>query len=252
MENSIYNSMIAATQLLNKQTIIANNLANISTTGFKEKFNYILQNNSIKNLHNTYNKIAKEYYNLSPGTLNYTARNLDLFVKDNGWLSVKDINGQEAYTKNGHVKINSARKLTIQDNELIGYNCNITIPNNINVKILSDGVITSIERKKHEIFEKKIGQLKLVRLPIDDLIQKQNGLFYLKKGNELFHKNHNFIDHDNNVRIQSGVLETSNVNAAKNMIEMISNARQFEAQMKMISTCDKNYEYANQLINVNN
>ncbi|WP_257645499.1 flagellar basal body rod C-terminal domain-containing protein [Buchnera aphidicola] len=48
------------------------------------------------------------------------------------------------------------------------------------------------------------------------------------------------------------MLEESNVNASKNMIEMISNARQFEMQMKMISMCDQNAEYANQLININN
>lgn len=252
MENAIYNSMIAATQLLNKQTFIANNLANISTIGFKEKFNYILQNNSTKNLYNTYNKIIKEYYNLSPGNLNYTGRNLDLSVKNNGWLVVKDINGQEAYTKNGHLKINSKGKLTIQNNEVIGHNCNIKIPNNMNIKILSNGAINSIERKKNNVFEKKIGNLKLVSLPKEDLIQKKNGLFYLKNNNRFFNKDNKIIVHDDNARVKSGMLETSNVNTAKNMIEMISNARQFEAQMKMISTCDKNYEYANQLININN
>ncbi|QCI22203.1 flagellar basal-body rod protein FlgF [Buchnera aphidicola] len=252
MENSIYNSMIAANQLLNKQNIIANNLANISTTGFKETFNYILQNNSVNNWYNTYNKIEKEYYNLSPGSLNYTARNLDLFVKNDGWLVVKDPNGQEAYTKNGHIKINSKRKLTIQENEVIGNNCNITIPDNMNLKILSNGVIAAIEKKNNEVFEKEIGQLKLVHLSMQNLIQKQNGLFYLNKYHKLFNQYNNIIAHNHNVRIQSGALENSNVNAAKNMIEMISNARQFEAQMRMISTCDKSYEHANQLININN
>ncbi|ANZ22547.1 flagellar biosynthesis protein FlgF [Buchnera aphidicola (Diuraphis noxia)] len=252
MENSIYNSMIAANQLLNKQTVISNNLANISTTGFKETFNYILQNNDIKNLYNKYDKIIKEYYNLSPGILNYTERNLDLFVKDNGWFSVRDINGQEAYTKNGHLTINPDRKLTIQNNEIIGHNCSIKIPNSVNVKVLSNGIITSIEKKNNKIFEKIIGQLKLVTLPNKDLIRQQNGLFYLKPNNEVLNKYNYTISHDNNVRIKSGVLESSNVNATKNMIEMISNARQFETQMKMISMCDKNYEYANQLININN
>jgi flagellar basal-body rod protein FlgF len=248
MENSIYNSMIAANQLLEKQTVISNNLANISTTGFKEKFNYALQNQYVKNLYNTYNKITKEYHNLSPGTLNYTKRPLDLFVKDNGWLTVKDINGQEAYTKNGHLKINAKKMLTIQGNEVIGNNCNIRIPNNVNFKILSNGIITAIEKKNNRFFETKIGALKLVHLPIQNLIQKENGLFYLKKNNLL----KNIVNHDHSIHVQPGILEDSNVNAAKNMIEMISNARQFDIQMKMISICDKNAEYANQLININN
>ncbi|QCI17735.1 flagellar basal-body rod protein FlgF [Buchnera aphidicola (Acyrthosiphon lactucae)] len=251
MENSIYKSMIAANQLLEKQNIIANNLANISTTGFKEKFIFQIQNQNIKNLYNNCNKITKEYHNLSSGILNHTKRNLDLFIKDDGWLTVRDKNGQEAYTKNGHLKINSNRKLTIQDNEVVGNNCNITIPNNINVKILSDGIVTSIKKNKNHITQTKIGALKLVRIPTQDLIQKENGLFYLKKDNQI-NKYINTVNHSNKIRVQSGMLEESNVNASRNMIEMISNARQFEMQMKMISMCDQNSEYANQLININN
>jgi len=242
--------MIAANQLLEKQTVISNNLANISTTGFKEKFIFILEKQNIKNLYNNYKKITKEYHNLNPGILNHTKRNLDVFVKNNGWLVVKDANGQEAYTKNGHLKINSKRKLTIQDNEVIGNNCIIKIPNNMNLKILSDGSITLIEKKNNNISEITIGALKLVHLPEQDLIQKENGLFYLK--NNSSNEYNRTINHDNNIRVQSGMLEESNVNASKNMIEMISNARQFEMQMKMIYMCDQNENSANQLININN
>ncbi|QCI25547.1 flagellar basal-body rod protein FlgF [Buchnera aphidicola (Sitobion avenae)] len=252
MENTIYQSMISANQLLEKQTIISNNLANISTTGFKEKFITTIQNYDIKNLYNnTNNKITKEYHNLSTGSLNHTERNLDLFIKDDGWLTVKDRKGQEAYTKNGHLKINSNGKLTIQDHEVIGNNCNIKIPKNINIKILSSGVIISIEKKNNYISEHKIGALKLVSLPSQDLVEKENGLFYLKQNNFL-NQYTGTVPHSKKIHVQSGFLEESNVNASKNMIEMISNARQFEMQMKMISMCDKNAEYANQLINVNN
>ncbi|QCI20476.1 flagellar basal-body rod protein FlgF [Buchnera aphidicola (Brachycaudus cardui)] len=250
MENAIYSSMLSANQLLEKQTIISNNIANASTTGFKEKFFYTLQTLDAKNLYNnSYNKIVKEYYNLSPGTLHHTERNLDIFIKDNAWLTVKDINGQEAYTKNGHLKINAQNKLTVQDNEVILQYGNIKIPNNVNLKILSDGIITSIEKKKNKIFNTQIGKLKLTYLPEKNIIQKDNGLFYLKINNQL-NKYSSNINH--NIRLQSGMLEESNVNPSKNMIEMISNARQFDMQMKMISICDQNSERANQLMDINN
>lgn len=252
MENSIYNSMLSANQLLEKQTIISNNLANISTTGFKEKFNYILQVPDTQNLYNNYNKVIKEYYNLYPGTLRHTERNLDIFVKDNGWLTVQDINGQEAYTKNGHLKINAKNKLIIQNNEVIGHNGTITIPKNINLRILSDGIIAAIEKKKNKIFQTQLDKLKLVNLPTQNLIQKENGLFYLKINHQLNQDSNNININNQNVHLQSGMLEESNVNPSKNMIEMISNARQFEMQMKMISICDQNSERANQLIDINN
>ncbi|AAM67883.1 flagellar basal-body rod protein FlgF [Buchnera aphidicola] len=249
MNKAIYESMNAAIKLLDKQAVIANNLANISTVGFKESFNLFIKDRNLQNLKKTYNQNVKEYYNFYPGTLIHTQRNLDLVIKNNGWLAIKDINGQEAYTKNGHIKINKEGKMTVQNYELIGNNGNIKIPNNVNLKISSNGIIKEIKKNKDSIIESTIGSLKLVRLQNDNLIQKENGLFYLKKDNLNKYKN---ILHDSSVRIQSEMLEASNVNPTKNMIDMISNARQFEMNMKIISMCDQNTEYANQLFNVNN
>ncbi|WP_295164385.1 flagellar basal-body rod protein FlgF [uncultured Buchnera sp.] len=249
MEKAIYESMNAAIKLLDKQAVIANNLANISTVGFKESFNLFIKDKNVQNLYKTYNQNVKEYYNLYPGTLIHTQRKLDLVVKDNGWLAIKDINGQEAYTKNGHMKINQEGKLTVQNYEVIGNNGNIKIPNDINLKISSNGIIKKVKKTKDSIIESTIGSLKLVRLPNNNLVQKENGLFYLKKDNLNQYKN---VLHDGSVRIQPEMLEASNVNPTKNMIDMISNARQFEMNMKIISVCDQNTEYANQLFNINN
>ncbi|MBZ2279560.1 flagellar biosynthesis protein FlgF, partial [Buchnera aphidicola] len=74
------------------------------------------------------------------------------------------------------------------------------------------------------------------------------GLFYINHNQN----SQNNLNINNKVKLTSGFLEESNVNANKNMIDMISNAREFEMQMKIISTFDKNEEYANQLLDVNN
>ncbi|AYN24728.1 flagellar basal-body rod protein FlgF [Buchnera aphidicola] len=249
MEKAIYESMNAAIKLLDKQAVIANNLANISTVGFKESFNFFIKDKNVRNLYKTYDQDVREYYNFYPGVLIHTQRKLDLVIKDNGWLAIKDINGQEAYTKNGHIQINQEGKLTVQNHEVIGNHGNIKIPNNVNLKISSNGIIKKINKTKDSIIESTIGSLKLVRLPNNNLIQKENGLFYLKKDNL---NKYNNILHDSSVRIQTEMLEASNVNPTKNMIDMISNARQFEMNMKIISICDQNTEYANQLFNINN
>jgi len=249
MEKAIYESMNAAVKLLEKQAVVANNLANISTMGFKEAFNFFIKNEKASDSNQLKNDRIKEYYNFHPGTLIHTQRKLDIIVKDNGWIAIKDENGQEAYTKNGHLKINQRGKLTIQNHEIVENKSNIKISNNMNLKILSNGIIKNIKKKKNSIFESKIGALKLVRLPNNNLIQKENGLFYLKQKYLNKYKN---IFHDNTVRIQPEMLETSNVNPTQNMIDMISNARQFEMNMKMISISDQNTEYANQLFNINN
>ena len=56
MDNTIYQSMKAAVQLLENQNIIANNLANISTNGFKEAFNVFIQDKNINNVYKTQTK----------------------------------------------------------------------------------------------------------------------------------------------------------------------------------------------------
>jgi len=80
---------------------------------------------------------------------------------------------------------------------------------------------------------------------MNHLIQNKNGLFYINEKS-----NNQNIPHSENINVQSGMLEESNVNSVKNMIDMISNARQYEMNMKIISVCDQNEEYANQLFNI--
>ncbi len=160
MENAIYQSMQAAIRLLENQNIIANNLANISTNGFKETFNLIIKDENVNNL---YKIQTQKYYNFSEGILTNTQRKLDVIVKDSGWLVIKDMNGKEAYTKNGHLKINAHGQLTIQNYKVVTNKGDIKIPNNMNVKILSDGTIKKIEEKENKIFEKKYIKSKFKR-----------------------------------------------------------------------------------------
>ncbi|CAL4323436.1 Flagellar basal-body rod protein FlgF [Buchnera aphidicola (Protaphis terricola)] len=244
MENSIYQSMQAAIQLLENQNVIANNLSNISTTGFKETFNLIIKDKNLKKV-----KI-KQYYNFEPGLLINTQRKLDFIIKNDGWLAIYDHNGDEAYTKNGHLKINEKGELTVQNYKIISNQSDIKVSNKDNIKISPNGVIKVIKNQSNKISEVEIGSIKLVRFPKKDFIKK-NGLFYLKN-NKKFLKNKIIQTYKNDVCIEPEMLEISNVNASKNMVDMISNARQFEMNMKMISIEDQNIERANQLFNINN
>ncbi len=55
---------------------------------------------------------------------------------------------------------------------------------------------------------------------------------------------------DPTLRVMSGVLEGSNVNAVAAMSDMIASARRFEMQMKVISSVDDNAGRANQLLSM--
>jgi len=77
-----------------------------------------------------------------------------------------------------------------------------------------------------------VGRIKLVNPPKDDLTRGADGLFRLKTGDP--------APADANVKVASGVLESSNVNIANSMVTMIELARHFDMQVKAIRSAEDN------------
>jgi len=75
------------------------------------------------------------------------------------------------------------------------------------------------------------------------MVRSDDGLFRAKNGQEL--------EDNPEVRIAGGFIEGSNVNAVDMMVQMIAAARQYETQMKMISTAQENDRAANSLYGMN-
>jgi len=86
-----------------------------------------------------------------------------------------------------------------------------------------------------------VDQLKLVNPDPNTLTRGDDGLFRTADGNP--------ADVDPNVAIAPASLEGSNVNPVAAMVSMITNARQFQLQTKMLQTADQNEQSANQLLN---
>jgi flagellar basal-body rod protein FlgF len=88
-----------------------------------------------------------------------------------------------------------------------------------------------------------VGKLKLVNPGRADIVKGSDGLFHTRGGAAL--------EADDNVRVQSGALEASNVNAVTAMVDMISLARQFEMHMKLLQNAEGNDQRATQLLSNN-
>lgn len=253
MEQIIYTSMLAANKILDKQAVTANNLANISTVGFKEQLISQISSpiNRSKLLQNKY-EIPEgnyPYSNFSSGSINHTTRNLDISIIGNGWFVIRDHNSKnkEGYTRNGHLKINSNGKLMINNYLVLGKSGVISLPKNKNIYISESGMINL---KKEKLNKKTIAQLKLVNPNPKYLKRGNNGIFYLnEKGLD---KWKNTVPNDKKIKLTSGTLEESNVNINENLINLITNERHFSIEMKIISDCDQNIQRANQLLNINN
>lgn len=235
----IYLSMSGAKATLQRQDTLANNLANVSTVGFRaelQAFRAVPVNGSGASTR-VYALETTPGYDATPGVVQSTGRNLDVAMKGNAWLAVQALDGTEAYTRAGALEIDAEGVLTSAGGlTVLGDGGPITVPADASVSIGADGTLSA---KSANGKTSTIGKLKLVT-PEAPLERGADGLFRAADGNELAA--------DPAARVQDGALEGSNVSPVQTMVAMISAARQFEAQMKLLQTAESDEKSASQLL----
>ena len=239
MDRLIYLSMSGAKASMQRQDSLANNLANVSTTGFRAELQ-AFRGVPVRGDGATTRAFALEStvgYNNEPGPVTTTGRSLDVAMRGNGWLAVQGLDGTEAYTRAGSLQVNPEGQLvTISGLPVVGDGGPITLPPNASVEIAADGIITSRVGNGRP---QQGGRLKLVT-PEAAMNRGTDGLFKAADGNDL--------QQDPNARLQSGSLEGSNVSPVETMVAMISAARQFEQQMKALQGAEQREQSAAKLL----
>ena len=241
MDRMIFLSMSGAKATMQRQDTLANNLANVSTPGFRaelQAFRAVPVQGSGASTR-VYALETTTGYDATPGPITATGRNLDVAAQGNSWFTVQALDGTEAYTRGGSLEVSNDGTLTTRSGlPVLGDGGPLQVPPNSAVSIGADGTVsaTGINGKSTAI-----GKLKLVT-PEAPLQRGADGLFRAADGN---------LNADDTARVQDGALEGSNVSAVESMVAMISAARQFEAQMKMLQTAEANEKAAAQLLTVN-
>jgi len=239
MDRMIYLSMSGAKASMQRQDTLANNLANVSTPGFRaelQAFRAVPVQGSGASTR-VYALESTPGYNDASGPITSTGRNLDVAVQGNSWLSVQALDGSEAYTRGGALDVTADGTLVTRSGlQVLGDGGPIQVPQDTAVSIGGDGTISAKDRNGRSV---ALGKLKLVT-PETKLERGEDGLFRAEGGDPL--------DADPNARVQDGALEGSNVSAIETMVSMIAAARQFEAQMKMVQTAEQDERAASQLL----
>ena len=180
----------------------------------------------------------------APGPVQQTGRALDVAVQGSGWIAVQASDGSEAYTRAGSFQLSAEGTLQTKTGQPVLSDAGpITIPPDATIGIASDGTISSVPTQPPLKSTSVVGRIKLVNPPEQDLKKGPDGLFRLKDGGN--------AEVSDNVSLIGGAVEGSNVNAAEAMVSMISLARQFELQMKMLQSAESNSQQASQLLTVN-
>ena len=225
---------------------MSQNLANTNTPGFRAAINAFravpLQGEGLPTRTFVVDSVAGADF--SQGVLEPTGRALDIAVNGQGWIAVQTADGKEAYTRNGSLQVTTGGLLQTRSGlNVLGDNGPITLPPDTQVTIAQDGSIATVPRDGQPEGGVMAGRIKLVNPPQNMLARGDDGLFRSTAGNP--------ADADANVSVLSGHLENSNVNPVEAMVNMISLARQFETQMKLLSTADSNARQASKILSMN-
>ncbi|MBW7859816.1 MAG: flagellar basal-body rod protein FlgF [Rhodocyclaceae bacterium] len=243
MDRLIYTAMTGAKHTLGQQAAVANNLANANTTGFRAAMHRMravpVQGEWLPT--RAFAVDATVATNFAPGPLQQTGRAFDVAVEGKGWFAVQMPDGTEAYTRDGSFELSANGVLQTRGGlPVVGDGGPIAIPPDNEILIGKDGTLSALAAGGAQNIVNVAGRLKLVNPPEDNLVRGDDGLFRLRDGA--------VAPADEAVQVAGGYLEGSNVSVVDQLVTMISLARQFEMQTKMMQTAETNDRSASQVL----
>ena len=245
MDRMLYVAMTGAKETLRAQTVNNHNLANVSTTGFRADL-AAFQSRAVDGTgfaSRVYATNGTIGWDDCSGALQTTGRDLDVAINGPGWIAIQGPDGKEAYTRAGDLRVDPTGQLmTATGRPVLGDGGPINVPPYTSIFFARDGSISVVAQGQTPDTTSTVGRVKLVNPAISDIERGDDGLFRMKDGSE--------APPDANVQLSSGVLESSNVNTAEAMVNMIELARQFEMQVKAIRTAEENGGAAAQLLRI--
>lgn len=245
MDKLIYTAMTGASHVLQQQAAVSENLSNASTPGFRATLNTFravpLVGEGLPT--RTFVVDSTSGSDFTPGPFQQTGRDLDVAINGAGWLAMQGMDGREAYTRNGSLQVTPNGVLQSRTGlTVMGDAGPITIPPDTEVTFAKDGTISTVPSGPQVTSVVVLGRLKLVNPPEAQLERGADGLFRLKDGAD--------APVDAKVEVVPGSLEGSNVNTVEALVSMISLARKFDMQMKMLQSADNNARQASQIMNI--
>ncbi|MDH5517323.1 MAG: flagellar basal-body rod protein FlgF [Gammaproteobacteria bacterium] len=244
MDRLLYISMSGASQNLRAQQTIAHNLANVSTTGFQADLD-AYKSLAVKGSGSFDSRVYNQHYragiDFKSGSMLSTGRELDAAIQGEGLFAVQAPNGTEAYTRAGDFRVDPSGFLTTGTGlQVLGEGGPISIPPYQKLDIGSDGSISIIARGQTSEAVTVVDRIKMVKPPLSQLVKGNDGLLRLQ-GQDI-------AEADASIRLVSGTLEASNVNAVSELVSMLNNTRQFEIQVKMMKVAEETDESSTKLM----
>jgi flagellar basal-body rod protein FlgG len=244
----------AATGMLGQQTAmdaIANNLANVNTTGYK-RGRTAFQDLLYREL--SPQEAAKQgaqvgvgvrvsaiQAQFEQGPLQETKNELDLAIEGEGFFEVSRPDGSKAYTRAGELTVDANGTLVTASGDALSPK--ITVPGGAkDIKIGADGLVTATVSGA----SRQLGRIQLATFANPYGLQSIGSNEYAATSNSGTARVGN-ANAAGAGAIHQGALEGSNVNAVDEMVGMVTTQRAYEAVAKVVSASDEMLQMANQL-----
>ncbi len=216
------------------QATNSHNLANASTTGFRADLlafrSHPLRGPGYDS--RVYSAVEDRGPDFSKGSYRDTGRDLDVAIQGDGWIAVQTPDGAEGYTRAGDLRLTPVGQLvTRMGRPVLGSGGPVAVPPFEKLEIGGDGTISVLPLGQEPSTLAVVNRIKLVNPPREDLVKGADGLMRLRGG---------AAEPDASVKLVTGTLEGSNVNAVEALVNMIALARSFEMQVKLMRTAQDN------------
>ena len=229
MNSGIYTAYSGLRAQSDALDVLANNLANANTTGFKEQkafYTYLKQSaegsQSANDINNAINQTVqtRSALNMEIGSLNQSNRTLDVAIAGDGFLAVQTPHGVR-YTRNGNLDLNAQSVLTTSE----GYPVLGTSGRPI---ALGPGKVSIGESGDVLLDDVQIDRLKVTSFSDLSALEKEGSSLFKNPAGQNTEK-------PSDAKIKSGYLEQSNVNPVSSIVHLVEIHRHFEAIQKSIS-----------------
>ena len=243
MDRLIYTALSGMQASMNRQRVIASNMANARTIGFRAELadqrpvTVAGEEPEVRAQQQALVRAA----DMSQGEFMRTDRPLDIAIEGEALLGVQAEDGSEAYTRRGDLQVTGTGLLVNGEGlPVLGEGGPITVPLTGKITIAEDGSVTVADPATPEAQPVEIARLKLGN-PVGSPVSKGlDGLFRVEGGG--------ILPSDEAAKVKPGYLEQSNVKPTEVLVEMIDQQRLFAMRGKLVSTARELDESGAQLM----
>ena len=232
MDRLIYSALSGMRSSMEHQRVIASNMANANTPGFRAELMdsrpvTVAAPDGLET--RAMQQALVRGADMAQGEFTLTSRSLDIAVEGEALIAVQSAEGEEAYTRRGDLSLSGTGLLVTGEGfPVIGEAGPITIPPGGMVTISNDGTVMVGNPDAPEAPPLEAGKIKLASPAGSDIAKGLDGLFRVRGGGVL--------PADAEATVKPGYLEQSNVQMTEILVEMIDQQRLFEMRTKLVTT----------------